>query len=84
MSLDIAALKRRFKPERRLKQLRFRPDDDLVGAGEATDIRRLLTDTTVYIHEWGGWLPKEKDDGTECDAMVVLPSSRVAEPAIRP
>ena len=56
------ALKRRLKPERHLNQLRLRPDDKLVSAMRATNIRRVLTDTTVYIHEWGGKLPREAAD----------------------
>nr|WP_294517146.1 PIN domain-containing protein [uncultured Rhodopila sp.] len=59
MSIDIAALKRRCKPERQVRQFVRRSGEALVSAASATGLRRVLVDTTVYIHEVAGTLPAD-------------------------
>ncbi len=59
MSIDIAALKRRYKPERQVRQFVRRSGEALVPAASATGVRRVLVDTTVYIHEVAGTLPAD-------------------------
>ena len=59
MPVDVAALRRRYKPERLLPQLSLRSDTGLVPAAAAIGTRRVLLDTTVYIHELAGTLPAE-------------------------
>lgn len=58
MSVDVAALRRRYKPERLLRQLSARSDAELVAADALLGLRRVLLDTTVYIHEVAGRLPQ--------------------------
>jgi predicted nucleic acid-binding protein len=59
VSIDIAALKRRYKPERQVRQFVRRSDEALVSAASATGERRVLVDTTVYIDEVAGTLPAD-------------------------
>lgn len=61
MSIDLDALLRRWKPEKRKGQLRPRPAADLVPAASVSGARRLplVPDTTVYIHNAAGTLPSE-------------------------
>jgi hypothetical protein len=59
VSIDIAALKRRYKPERQVRQFVRRSDEALVSAASATGVRRVLVDTTVYIDEVAGTLPAD-------------------------
>nr|WP_294512027.1 PIN domain-containing protein [uncultured Rhodopila sp.] len=59
MSIDIAALKRRYKPERQIRRFDRRSGEALVSAASATGLRRVLVDTTVYIHEVAGTLPAD-------------------------
>jgi len=57
MAVDIAALKRRYKPERRLTQLINRSPSALLTAAPGLLVRRVLIDTTVYIHDAANRLP---------------------------
>lgn len=59
MAVDIAALKRRYKPERRLIQLKNRSTEALPTAIPGLTVRRVLVDTTVYIHDAADRLPPE-------------------------
>lgn len=61
MPLDIAALKRRYKPERHLAQRSHRPESELVSAAAAVGTKQVLIDTTVYIHEVAGRLPHDAE-----------------------
>jgi len=56
--VDILALKRRYKPERRLKRLAPRPESKLTPASLAQP-SQIMFDTTVYIHEVEGRLPAD-------------------------
>lgn len=61
MSIDLDALLRRWKPEKRAGQLRPRPDAGLLSAASVAGAPRLplVPDTTVYIHNAGGILPAD-------------------------
>lgn len=56
MAVDLAALLRRYRPERHSAPLRRRPAAALVQAGAGT-ARRILLDTTAIIHDIGGRIP---------------------------
>ncbi|HEY1935494.1 MAG TPA: hypothetical protein VGG99_26085 [Acetobacteraceae bacterium] len=57
MPVDLAAIRRRYKPDRQLSQLSVRPESELVPVSSATGTTRILLDTTVYLHEVAGRLP---------------------------
>lgn len=61
MSIDLHALLRRWKPEKRTSQLSPRLGSDLVSADSALGAGRLplVPDTTVYIHNAAGILPAD-------------------------
>lgn len=59
MPVDISAWKRRYKPERFLTRLAYRGGAELVSPPAAIGTRRVLLDTTVYIHEASGRLPED-------------------------
>jgi len=63
LSIDLDALLRRWKPDRRTSQLRPRPAADLVSAASVSGTRRLplVPDTTVYIHNVAGSLPPDAE-----------------------
>lgn len=58
-TVDVAALLRRLKPERRTRRLVTRPPGDLVAAADLAGRGRaaLLLDTNVYIRSAAGTLP---------------------------
>jgi predicted nucleic acid-binding protein len=62
MAVDLAAIRRRYKPERLLERLSPRPASRLVTAAASVGIRRVLLDTTVYIHEVAGRLQQDTAD----------------------
>ncbi len=72
LTIDLAAIVRRRRPERRLGQLRPRAAEDLVSveafvgaAGRAA----LVPDTTVYVHQAAGRLPPAARTITEAALM---------------
>lgn len=59
MPVDLPALRRLHKPERQIARFVRRLDADLISASAGTGCRRLLVDTTVYIHELASKLPPQ-------------------------
>jgi predicted nucleic acid-binding protein len=61
MSIDLAAIRRRLKPERRTAQLQRRPDAALpfADADRLPQGARILLDTCVYIDTAAGRLPND-------------------------
>lgn len=58
MTLDLGGALRRWKPDKRLRQLRPRPADELLSPADAPAARiPLLLDTNVYIADAAGRLP---------------------------
>jgi predicted nucleic acid-binding protein len=59
LTIDLPASLRRRKPEKRLAQLRPRPDATLVSASQVVGegLIAIVADTNVYLHEAAGTLP---------------------------
>ena len=67
MSVDLAALIRRHKPEQRLKSLRYRKRSDLASLSD-NDVRpgtEMMLDTGVYIFAAAGTLTGKRRDRLE-------------------
>lgn len=62
MPVDLAALQRRYRPDRLLTPFQQRDAALLVSAAAAAGTRQVLLDTTVYIHEVAGKLPPDAAD----------------------
>lgn len=78
MPVDLAALRRRYRPDRLVKQIEPRDAALLASAAQATGTRQVLLDTTVYIHEANGKLPQDATDLLK-DALRFHCSLAVAE-----
>lgn len=60
MSIDLDAAIRRRKPEKHIRQLRTRPDDELISVADVSSAGAvsLVADTNVYINDAAGRLPE--------------------------
>ncbi len=57
--VDIAALKRRYKPQRLVGRFAQRADSELTSAAKSCSVTAILVDTTVYVHDFSGRLPAD-------------------------